>query len=398
MKILFVSQEYPPETAHGGIGTQVYMRAHGLTELGHEVFVISHSIDNNKYNYKDNNVHVIRIPAYNPLLSPNSDPSIWLSYSTEIAIAINDLQSTQSIDLIVFPEYGGEGFIHLLNQTEWNHIPSVVHIHGPLVMFAHTMEWPALDSEFYRIGSLMEAVSLRLADAVSASNICSAEWCVNHYSINGTNIPILYTGIDTKLFYPRNLPKSIRPTIIFVGGVRQTKGVHLLVEAACILSKDFPDLLIRILGNGDSGFIASLRKMAVEAGMPDLLDFAGHISREELPIHLSQAHFFAGPSLYEGGPGNVYMEAMACGIPAIGCSGSGVDGIIKNMINGFLVPPNDLQKLTLVMRSLLEDINLCHSLGRNAREYVLKEADSKVCIKRLETFYKSVSDGSFSKK
>lgn len=43
MKIAFCSQEYPPETAHGGIATQTRAKAHGLAALGHEVFVISHS-------------------------------------------------------------------------------------------------------------------------------------------------------------------------------------------------------------------------------------------------------------------------------------------------------------------------------------------------------------------
>jgi glycosyltransferase involved in cell wall biosynthesis len=397
MKIALVSQEYPPETAHGGIGSQIFMRAHGLTELGHEVFVISHSTDNKRHEYLDNNVHVTRIPGYNQRLDPYTQPVLWLSYSTEVAIAIKELHSKFPLDLIVFPEYGGEGYIHLLNQTPWNHIPSIVHVHGPLVMFAHTMDWPDLDSEFYRVGSMMESASLRLADAVSASNICSAKWCVEHYGIAGTEIPVLYSGIDTSLFYPRDVPKASRPTIIFVGGVRKTKGVQLLVEAACILSKDFPDLQLKVLGPGEASFIADLKKMAADAGLPDLLVFVGNVAREDLPMYLSEAHFFAGPSFYEGGPGNVYLEAMACGIPAIACSGSGIEGIVTSMENGFLIPPRDLEALINAMRTLLADTTLCRTLGENARQYVLREADSKVCIKKLEAFYTSVSERTLPK-
>jgi hypothetical protein len=40
MRICLVSQEYPPETAKGGLGTQTYLKAHGLALLGHEVHVI----------------------------------------------------------------------------------------------------------------------------------------------------------------------------------------------------------------------------------------------------------------------------------------------------------------------------------------------------------------------
>src|SRR3954468_22298436 len=79
MKIALVSQEYPPETANGGIGTQVYMRAHGLTELGHQMFVISHGPDLSRHEYMDREVFVARIPGYNKCLDPYTDPALWLS-------------------------------------------------------------------------------------------------------------------------------------------------------------------------------------------------------------------------------------------------------------------------------------------------------------------------------
>src|SRR5437773_9808668 len=41
VKICLVSQEYPPETARGGIGTQTYFKAHGFAARGHEVYVLS---------------------------------------------------------------------------------------------------------------------------------------------------------------------------------------------------------------------------------------------------------------------------------------------------------------------------------------------------------------------
>ena len=63
MKILLVSQEYPPETAHGGIGTQTYTKALGLSELGHEIFILSHSRDGLRHEINDSGVHIIRIPG-----------------------------------------------------------------------------------------------------------------------------------------------------------------------------------------------------------------------------------------------------------------------------------------------------------------------------------------------
>jgi glycosyltransferase involved in cell wall biosynthesis len=397
MKIALVSQEYPPETANGGIGTQTYMRAHGLSELGHQMFVISHGPDQSKHEYMDGPVLVSRIPGYSSRLDPCTDPAIWLSYSMEVAVAVKELHDRFTFDLIVFPEYGGEGFVHLLNQTPWNHIPCVVHSHGPIVLFAHTTGWPELDSEFFRVGAMMEGTSLRIADAVSASSACSAKWCIEHYGLKNKDIPVLITGIDISLFYPRDVPKASRPTVIFAGGVRQTKGVRLLVEAGCILAKDFPDLQIRIVGSGDPAFIKQLNALAADAGFPNLLDFVGHVGRNELPVHLSSAHFFAGPSYYEPGPGNVYLEAMACGIPAIACSGSGGEEVVHHMQNGLLVPPKDASALAGAMRILLEDTELCRTLGNNGINYVRSKFESKGCIKRLEAFYTTVREQAITK-
>jgi glycosyltransferase involved in cell wall biosynthesis len=394
MKIALISQEYPPDTAHGGIATQTYMRAHGLSDMGHDVFVVSHSTDNNEKTYYDKEVRVTRIPNIDDRYTIHSEAVRWLTYSTEVAVAIDKLNNEHKLDLIVFPEWGSEGYIYLLNRVKYNYIPSIVHIHGPLVMFANTMNWPDINSDFYSVGTHMEGTCLKLADAVTASNECSAKWCIDHYDLTNQTIPVLYTGIDTTLFNPQNVSKYERPTIIFVGSLRRNKGVDLLVRAACNLAEDYPDLQLKVLGRGEKSYIDELKKIAEEAACSDLLDLPGFIHRQDLPLYLSQSHIFAGPSSYEGGPGNVYLEAMACGVPVVACSGSGVEGIITSQKNGLLVEPNNLDQLTNALDALLKNNELCSTLIKNAKKYVFQEADSKVCMKRLEQYYCCVANQS----
>ena len=52
---------------------------------------------------------------------------------------------------------------YLLNRNEWNHVPVVIHLHGPLIMFAETMHWPDKHTEPYRTGIETEGTALRLA-------------------------------------------------------------------------------------------------------------------------------------------------------------------------------------------------------------------------------------------
>jgi glycosyltransferase involved in cell wall biosynthesis len=169
--------------------------------------------------------------------------------------------------------------------------------------------------------------------------------------------------------------------------------VALLVEAACRLARDFPDLHLRLLGRGEPEFVSEIHAIANAAGKPDLLDLPGFIGAHDLSEQLSRAHVFAAPSRYEGGPGFVYLEAMACGLPVIACAGSGVAEIIRQGENGLLVPPEDVDALTEALRTLLEHPDRRQAMGERARRYVLEEADTRVCLKRLETFYHSVVTG-----
>ena len=388
MRIALVSQEYPPETATGGIGTQTYLKAHGLASLGHEIHVISRSPDGAFSERCDNGIQITRIPGFESRMTIYTIAADWLSYSVEVAKAVASLHTRSRLDIVDFPEWGAEGYVHLLNRTEWNCVPTVVHLHGPLVMFAHTMGWPEIDSEFYRVGTAMEGGCVRLADRVFSSSECSADWCVKYYGRDRVEIPILHTGVDVELFSPRHLPKAQRPTIVFAGKLVRNKGVLELIAAARQLTKEIPGLQLCLLGRGEQEIIGELRDAANE--LPDLLDMPGYISQASLPERYSRVHVFAAPSKYEGGPGFVYLEAMACGLPVIGCEGSGVAEVIRHGQNGLLVPPQDVDALTSALRSLLKDETRREEMGRAAREYVLAEADSRLCIKKLEAFYSGV--------
>jgi glycosyltransferase involved in cell wall biosynthesis len=393
MRIALVSQEYPPETAKGGIGSQTFVKAHGLAALGHDVIVISQSTDGERRERCERDVRVIRIPGYYHRMDLHTEVAEWITYSSEVAAAIADIHARSPLDIVDFPEWGGEGYVHLLNRTERNHIPTVIQLHGPLVMFAHTLGWPAVDSEFYRVGTTIEGTCLRLADAVFSSSACSADWCARHYGLDRSRIPLLHTGVDTGLFRPRAVAKSRRPTVIFVGKIARNKGVGILLDACCSLAHEIPDLQVRMLGRGEPGPIDELRARSSSNGSAGLLDLAGFVARDELPDHLSRAHVFAAPSVYEGGPGFVYLEAMACGLPVIACEGSGAAEVVRPGENGLLVPPGDVASLIAALRRLLLNSEEREAMGANARNFVLESADSKQSLNRLESFYQTVVAG-----
>ncbi len=372
------------------IGSQTYAKAMGLSSLGHEIYVISRSIDSQRHEKTDGGIVIIRVPGMEDVLPEMTDTVAWITNSVVVAAEIEALNDRVGIDLIDFPEWGAEGYVYLLNRLPWKRIPAVIHLHGPLVMLAHTIGWPEKESSFYKVGCNMEATCVQLAEAVYSSSECSAQWINKYYEPKKKEIPIIHLGINTDLFKPLTEAKNERPTIVFAGKLVKNKGIEELVEAAAALAREIPDLQLNIIGTGQENYIKSLIEKANNLGAPSLLNLLGYISSEMLPLEFSKGHVFCAPSYYEGGPGFVYLEAMACGLPVIGCSGSGVEEIVTPGINGFLVPPRDTDSLTKELRKLLTDKKLADEMGKNGREYILREAESTSCLKKLEAFYYSV--------
>jgi glycosyltransferase involved in cell wall biosynthesis len=385
MRLAIVSQEYPPQTAKGGIGTQAFAKAHGLAALGHEVHVISRSPQGGREEYKDGEVFVTRIGELCHRLPIHNWAVDCLTYSAEVAAEIAALDARSALDVVEFPEWASEGYIHLLNRPEINRLPTVVQLHGPLAMFTHETGWPAVDSELYRAGTAMEGACLRMADGVYSSSAYSAQWCRRFYGLD-REIPVLHTGVDTRQFAPQSEPKEQRPTVLFAGRISRNKGVDVLMEACCLLARDVPGLQLRLLGRDKDQLVDGFRARCAEMGFPQLLDWPGFVPREELPRQFHRAHVFAAPSRFEAGPGLVNLEAMACGLPIVVASGSGAGEVVCNGKTGLLVPPGDANSLASALGRLLTDAALRQTMGAAARRYAVEHADTTQCLRRIEAF------------
>src|SRR5690242_19672951 len=111
MTICLVSQEYPPQTGGGGIGTQTHLRAHGLSARGHTMHVVSASWDAQFRTYQDGQATIHRVAEPQLQVAGYEVSTYWLAYSEAVAAKISELQKSIHFDIIQFPEYGGEGFI-----------------------------------------------------------------------------------------------------------------------------------------------------------------------------------------------------------------------------------------------------------------------------------------------
>ena len=385
MRIVLASQSYPPLGA-GGIATQTRLKARGLAAMGHEVIVATHGHDRREETAEDG-FRVVRLADPGASAPIPSEAARWLAYSEALAEEIDRLDRQLSLDIVEFPEWAAEGYVFLERRRE-KRPAAVVHVHGPLVMLARTIGWPALDSDLYRTGRVLERACLTRADEVYSSSACSMEWCASEHGIDTSAWQVLHAGVDTRRFAPGPVERDARPTIAFVGRIAASKGADILVDACLRLAAHVPDLRLRMMGSGEAGHLRSLEARA--AAVPGLLELAGPVSGDDLPAELRRADVFAAPSLYEGGPGFVYLEAMACGLPVVACSGSGTGEAVAEDC-GVFVPAGRVEPLADALGHLLRDGDLRSRMGQRGRERAL-EVDTVRAVERIAGLYARTLD------
>ena len=170
---------------------------------------------------------------------------------------------------------------------------------------------------------------------------------------------VVYNGVDPSLFYPG---KEEQPPLVIlsVGNLIPIKGHALLLRAFALVANSVPSCSLEIIGDGPER--NDLQRLAVDLGIRDRVRFLGRQSRQEAAAAMQRCALFALPSSYEG-LGCVYLEAMACGKPVIGCNGQGIDEIIEDGKNGVLVSPGDEAKLSDALKMLLNNEPLRERMG-----------------------------------
>lgn len=171
---------------------------------------------------------------------------------------------------------------------------------------------------------------------------------------------IVYSGISIDQFTAVSHIRENIKQIIFVGKLIKRKNVDILIEAFTMYRDAYKnDLKLLIVGNGNCRDI--LEKKAKKCS--DIV-FLGEKSREDVIEIMSESDVFIMPSENET-LGLVYLEAMATGCITVGTKNEGIDGVIKDGINGFLVNPNidsvynTIDKICNLPTSKIRDISKC---------------------------------------
>lgn len=153
---------------------------------------------------------------------------------------------------------------------------------------------------------------------------------------------------------------------IFVGWMIKEKGIHELLAAIEELMKNYQFSLTFV---GAGTLLEYVRQKIRDLKWTKNISASGWVSNEDLEQMLSSADVFVLPSYAEGFPLSL-IEAFSRGLPAICTDVGGISDSLLNGVNGYLIPPRQVQPLVKAMERYLKNPQIISDHSQAALEIV----------------------------
>ena len=384
MRICFISYEYPPDTAIGGIATYVYQMANAFAAKNISTEVICGSPLNNDAIEASPYLKITRIKC--------RSVEEFRTLSPRVAYHIH---STDPIDLIEVPEFGAEG---LYIKDKLPSVPLVVKLHTPKYLIKE------LNDHYYNKKIIRKIVknfggkydyandkeyqSTVLADHILSPSLSlrqkiSEKWSIEIRQIK--HVPNLFVPSDRLLNIPIN---NNGKTVLYIGRLETRKGVFNLSKAIPQVVRKVPDARFIFLGKDSRGPLRerSMKEVLLKQlkGVTDNVTFIDHVPSDKVAEYYANAAVCVFPSLWENFP-NVCLEAMSAGRAIVASAEGGMSEMLPDAQANVLVDPHDPASIADGLVHSLQS-NFKKETGEANREKVTGDYSSKLFEDILRTY------------
>jgi len=252
--------------------------------------------------------------------------------------------------------------------------PFILHLkntHRPYGIIAH-------DSEVHRSQDeindrIRRGMIIKNAKWI-ASNSHHTKSLVEAWGIPSENIIIVHPPLSEQTIGASQPHADKRDSVydlVTVSRIVHSKGIDTVLRALKIL--DGRQIPFRYVVAGDGPERPSLEKLSVELGIDEKVRFAGYVSEKDKLRLLQSADLYVMPSRVNlkeqhEGFGIAFLEAAACGIPAVGSNAGGIPDAVLDGKTGMLVDSDSPEKLADVLIFLYQNPLTRRELGRAGME------------------------------
>lgn len=352
--VAVVAPRFPPDV--GGLEYYAFRTAVALREAGHQVTVISTHPERGTLRGAHAGLPVIRLGT--SILISNT-PIGW-GWFRQLRALFHDLE----VDVV--NAHAPVPYLADVAVAAAGRRPTILTYHagsmvkgvgGPVDALLRGYERVVLPRVFARATRLVAVSPIALTAARAEASI----------------IP---PGVDTRTFVPV-LSDRRDPSILFAGRIEtqsRWKGLHVLLEAVPAVAERVPGLTVDVVGDGD--LLAEMQELASRLGIAERISWHGRLGHGDLARLMRRAGVTVLPSLTEAESfGMTLVEAMACRCPVVGSRVGGVPFVIRDRVDGLLVPPGDAAALARAIGEVLGDPVLAARLGAAGREAAVDRWD-----------------------
>ena len=391
MKILYISQYFPPEM--GAPAARAVELSRHWVAAGHEVTVLTgfpnHPTGVVPREYRDkfrrlvvheqtDGIHVVRswlLPfpnrkAHERILNYGS--FCISAATTGIFLSRPDVVIATSPQLLV----GLSGWC----VAGWKSVPFVFEVRDLWPESLTAVGMGDGNSLLHRCLARIAGFLYQRSDRVVVVTAAFEDYLVEHWRVPREKISVVENGVETQLFAPdpatdmkRQLGAAGKFVVSYIGTIGMAHGLDTIIETAIQLQRSNPEIVFFILGEGTEK--ASIIARARECGLENVR-FVDQQPRKLIPAYICASDvclvLLKKADLFKTVLPTKMLEFMSCARPVI----LGVDGqaraILEEARGGLVIEPENSDALVSAIRLLAANPEMAAQLGRNGREYVVR--------------------------
>jgi N-acetyl-alpha-D-glucosaminyl L-malate synthase BshA len=366
---------YPVAGGSGVVATELGQK---LAERGHRIHFISYALPFRLDRYQQNLFfHGVETTAY-PLFK---HPPYTLALSSKMA----EVTCQHGLEILHVHYAVPHATCAVLARQMVDCSPPkiITTLHGTDITLV------GADPSYYDITRF----SIKASDGITAVSAYLARETRDQFKIDN-HIEVIHNFFDKSRFNPNvdackrhEFAEKDEFIISHVSNFRPVKRTLDVIDIFERINRRLPSRLL-LIGEGPDAILA--RRQIHKRGLSDRVTFLGNQSRVEAVLPL--ADLFLLPSEEESF-GLAALEALACGVPVIGTSGTGLVEVVDEGIDGFLFPVGHTEPMAGAGIELLSDNERLHKFKKAASELALEKFDSEKIVSRYEEFYNKVLYG-----
>lgn len=369
---------YPVAGGSGIVATELGQQ---LALRGHHVHFISYALPFRLDKYQTNVFyHGVETTAYPLFKQP--------PYSLALASKMADVSKAYNLEVLhvhyAIPHATSAYLAKQLLIADGAPVPKVITtLHGTDITLVGS------DPSFYDITRF----SINMSDGVTAVSHYLAKETMDVFRVTRP-IRVVHNFFDEVRFKP-SLTQCQRSEFVqegefLIAHVSNFRPVKRAMDVIDIFEKIKNELPARLLLIGEGPDTVLVRRQINKRGLQDRVIFLGNQSRVEAVLPC--ADLFLLPSEEESF-GLAALEALACGVPVVGSSGTGLVEVVEDYRNGFLLPVGDTVSMARAGIALLKDKNRLDEFKKSAAESALRRFSADNIVNQYEQYYHEVING-----